>query len=340
MPKPQRRSFRESKSIRKTRSESLVRIPARRAAPEISLAEKVEHVLIGGDLTALAPAERLDYYKKVCRSLGLNWLTQPFSYILFRETDNASPKLQLYANKDCAAQLRKIHRISVVKLRRELRDEMCLVEADVRDGIGKTDTATGVVPLWKWKDGKKIPLAGREWANAVMKTETKAKRRATLSICGLAFLDESELDTMQILGGVTREGRIWQYPQLPEAPSQESLEAGAEVHDRGVEMAREEMQNGSQEPFRELVRRSEEKVRKGEAQPCLFYAYFPASETYQIFGSDSLKTANKDLLGPLWNGAEKAIVATAEQLGKLISQFESRGVPFKEHKAEETAATA
>ena len=30
-----------------------------------------------------------------------------------------------------------------------------------------------------------------------MKTETKAKRRGTMSITGLSFLDESELDTMK-----------------------------------------------------------------------------------------------------------------------------------------------
>lgn len=34
-------------------------------------------------------------------------------------------------------------------------------------------------------------------ANALMKAETKAKRRVTLSICGLGLLDESEIDTMK-----------------------------------------------------------------------------------------------------------------------------------------------
>src|ERR1700691_1908840 len=53
--------------------------------PELSLSERVEQVLIGGDLSPLTPQERVDYYRKVCESLGLNWLTQPFTYILFRE---------------------------------------------------------------------------------------------------------------------------------------------------------------------------------------------------------------------------------------------------------------
>ncbi|EOV0478051.1 hypothetical protein ACOIM4_001927, partial [Campylobacter coli] len=37
-------------------------------------------------------------------------------------------------------------------------------------------------------------LGGDNLANAIMKAITKAKRRVTLSICGLGMLDESELD--------------------------------------------------------------------------------------------------------------------------------------------------
>ena len=206
----------------------------------LSLAESIEKVLIQGDLGPLTPEDRLDYYKKVCRSLGLNYLTQPFTYILFREAENAPAKLSLYANKDCAAQLRKIHRISVTALRRQIADGMCMVEADVRDGHGKTDSATGVVPLWKWKDSRRVDLIGKEWANAVMKTETKAKRRATLSIAGLAFLDESELDTMQVLGGVTPDGRIYRLPEpSAEEPLSQLSEDAPHGHPEGSEKAKQ-----------------------------------------------------------------------------------------------------
>jgi hypothetical protein len=37
-------------------------------------------------------------------------------------------------------------------------------------------------------------LSGEALANALMKAETKAKRRATLSICGLGMLDETEVE--------------------------------------------------------------------------------------------------------------------------------------------------
>jgi hypothetical protein len=39
-------------------------------------------------------------------------------------------------------------------------------------------------------------LRGDALANAIMKCETKAKRRLTLSLCGLGMLDESEIETV------------------------------------------------------------------------------------------------------------------------------------------------
>ena len=40
-------------------------------------------------------------------------------------------------------------------------------------------------------------LVGEELANAYMKAETKAKRRVTLSICGLGWLDDSETESIR-----------------------------------------------------------------------------------------------------------------------------------------------
>ena len=61
-------------------------------------------------------------------------------------------------------------------------------------------------------------------ANAIMKTETKAKRRATLSICGLGFLDESEIETIPR----TARARNAAIAELPEAERREAAERAAE----------------------------------------------------------------------------------------------------------------
>jgi len=142
--------------------------------------ETVESVLIRGDLSSLRPDERSAYYLKVCESVGLNPLTKPFEYMTL------NGKLVLYALRACTDQLRSIHSVSVVDLIETERDGVIIVTAKVRNGEGRTDMAKGAVTI----NG----LKGDALANAIMKAETKAKRRATLSLCGLGFLDETELE--------------------------------------------------------------------------------------------------------------------------------------------------
>jgi hypothetical protein len=139
----------------------------------------VENVLIRGDLSQLTEAQRNEYYMRVCQSLGLNYLTQPFAYL------NLSGKLVLYAKRDCADQLRKINGISIEIVGQTIDGGLITVHAKARDKTGRTDEDYGVVPY---------KSAGNEFsANAMMKAVTKAKRRVTLSISGLGFLDETEI---------------------------------------------------------------------------------------------------------------------------------------------------
>lgn len=139
-----------------------------------------EQVLIRGDLSALGEAERVKYYADVCNSVGLNPLTKPFEYI------QLNGKLRLYALKDCTDQLRAIHGVSVTDMTESERDGVFIVTVKVQDKTGRTDIAKGAVNI--------ANLKGEVLANALMKAETKAKRRATLSICGLGLLDETEVD--------------------------------------------------------------------------------------------------------------------------------------------------
>lgn len=141
-------------------------------------AQTMEKVLMQGDLEQLQPHERVQYYKSVCDSLGLNPLTRPFEYLRFQG------KLQLYARKDCTEQLRNMHNISVRIVSREVQDGCYIVTARATMPSGREDESIGAVAI----EG----LKGEARSNAVMKAETKSKRRVTLSICGLAFLDESE----------------------------------------------------------------------------------------------------------------------------------------------------
>jgi len=147
-----------------------------------SPAEVLEQVVIHGDLSKLTPAQRVAYYRHVCESLGLNPFTKPFDYITL------NGKLTLYARRDAADQLRRRDRISVQIVSRERMDDIFVVTARATTPDGRTDEATGAVSI--------AGLRGEALANAIMKAETKAKRRVTLSICGLGWLDESEADSI------------------------------------------------------------------------------------------------------------------------------------------------
>lgn len=142
--------------------------------------EIMETVLIKGDLSKLTVDERNVYYFKLCESVGLNPLTQPIEYI------NLNGKLRLYAKKDCTDQLRSIHKVSVTDMSETERDGVYIVTSKVANAEGRTDMAKGAVNI--------KGLVGEALANAIMKAETKSKRRATLSICGLGILDETEVD--------------------------------------------------------------------------------------------------------------------------------------------------
>lgn len=147
---------------------------------ETTSAEVMENVLIRGDIAKLTVEERGQYYFQLCQSLGLNALTQPFEYITL------NGKLRLYAKKDCTDQLRSVHGISVNDLIESEREGVFMVKAKVSNAKGRTDVSTGAVNI--------KGLMGEALANALMKAETKAKRRATLSICGLGMLDETEIE--------------------------------------------------------------------------------------------------------------------------------------------------
>jgi len=148
-------------------------------APRTTKAAQVERVVIENDLSKLSPEERLQYYIQTCDALGLTWQTKPFSYL------QLNGKLTLYATRDCTDQLRKIHGVSIDHLERERMDDIYVVTATARTADGRTDSSVGAVPISN--------LKGEQLANALMKCETKAKRRVTLSICGLGMTDETEV---------------------------------------------------------------------------------------------------------------------------------------------------
>ena len=151
---------------------------AKAAPTDIALLEKL---VLEGDLSMLTPQERLSYYRKVCDTLGLAPFSRPFAFI------RLSGKLTMYATAGAAEQIRANNKVSVsVTSRGEtIGGKVYMVVARATTPDGRSDESIGVVNI----EGK----SGDDLANAMMKCETKAKRRVSMSICSLGFFDPPEI---------------------------------------------------------------------------------------------------------------------------------------------------
>lgn len=164
--------------------------------------------VLDNDLGKLTPRERTQYYFAVCNSLGLNPLTRPFELI------RLNGKLQLYAKKDATDQLRALNRISLDAPVTQVVGDCFVVTVSARTPDGRTDSDLASVSI--------KGLQGEALCNAMMKAVTKAKRRVTLSICGLGgFLDETEARSIRNVEFVDEtptnsdDGQVWRTWQHP-----------------------------------------------------------------------------------------------------------------------------
>jgi hypothetical protein len=145
-------------------------------------ARVVESMVLRGDISALSPEERARFYLQMCESLGLSAASQPLAVL------RLNGKEILYPTRGATDQLAAIHRLNrrIVdgpKLVDIAGTKMIYAVCEATHPNGRSETAVATVPA-------------QDLINALMKCETKAKRRATLSILGLGMLDETEIDTI------------------------------------------------------------------------------------------------------------------------------------------------
>lgn len=164
----------------------------------------VESALVQNDLSKLSTQERLTYYKQVCESVGLNHLTNPFAYITL------NGKLTLYAKKDATEQLRKIHGVSTQIISITIQNDFVDVHIKGKDKTGREDEEFASIFI--------KGVAGEALANAKMRAITKAKRRVTLSLCGLGILDESEIESIP-----AEAKEVADQPQIPNPFAKDDL---------------------------------------------------------------------------------------------------------------------
>ena len=137
----------------------------------------------GNDTTRLPTQDKAALLRGLSKALGLNPLSggvmllrtggKETLYVTKVGTDQIAAREKLSRETVCGPEVRAIEGKKVV---------FCQVRARHPDGRSEMSTAT-------------LPLA--DPVNDLMKCETKAKRRATLSVCGLGLLAEDEIETIQ-----------------------------------------------------------------------------------------------------------------------------------------------
>ena len=165
--------------------------------------EVIEKLILHGDLNGLNPMEKIQYYKMYCERIGLDPATQPFKILRFQG------KEILYCDRSGAQQLNKLHNVSHKITNRETIVDCYVVTACAYLPDGRQTESIGAVSLmypdemWSKQHRKYVPhpKAGQAFqredlCNALMKAETKAKRRSTLDLLGLGILDETETESI------------------------------------------------------------------------------------------------------------------------------------------------
>ncbi len=150
---------------------------------EVKQEKSLAEFFVKNDLGLLNDEEKAAYYMQVCQDVGLNPSTRPFEFL------RIGGKTILYAVKGCADQLRKINKVSIKVVSKEIKGDIFVVEVKARDMHGRFDQDIGAVCI--------AGLKGDALCNAFKKAITQAKRRVTMSICGTGFLDETEAEQIQ-----------------------------------------------------------------------------------------------------------------------------------------------
>lgn len=235
------------------------------------------------------------YELALAKSIRINVLARPFEWIWFQDRFNpqaTTPTLQLYATKNCTDQLRKVHGISVIKTKVVTQAGFCIATAWVKDKRGRTDESIGVVDA----RGEQ----GQAYGDAMMWAETKAKRRATLSICGLGMLDETELHSLGDYGHLTPGGRI--------------------------------MEDANKTPSKSQQQIIEERLRAaGVDIGHVVCVWDDATQTGYIDGDERiLSRLRGSLLRPYWDPLLGKIIVTDEQWQAIRNKLAEQGIPCKQ----------
>lgn len=151
----------------------------------------VEAALMTGDYSKLSNTARFAMVKLTCDRLQVDMTQSPFKW-----GKDQKGKLMLIPVKNLYQQLRANRNIKCEVTKQELNLELgiFLVEVVATMPDGRSDLDIGVVGI---KTPQDKLLSGEALANKMMVAITKAKNRATGSLCGVGGMDDSEVASVR-----------------------------------------------------------------------------------------------------------------------------------------------
>jgi len=159
-------------------------------------------LILQGDLSKLSANDKVRYYNGYCERMGLDPFTKPFDIL------RLNGKEVLYCTRSGTQQLNKLHKVSHLITSRDTNAEagVYIVTSKASLPDGRCTESIGAVNI--------AGLKGEAYANAIMKAETKAKRRATLDLLGLGVLDESEAESIPNASTVALQTMVEALPEM------------------------------------------------------------------------------------------------------------------------------
>lgn len=170
--------------------------PAQSAELEVIEAEKkkyditpalqdaaVQQYIIKQDISALSKPMQVAFYVAECKRLRVDPASHPIDLLKDKEG-----RLKPYYNSECATQMENDRNVSCTPVNQgfltDEDDRFYFAEVKATGPDGRSKTRKGIISV--------KGLKGQEKANAMMKAETKANRRATLALLGMSTADEGD----------------------------------------------------------------------------------------------------------------------------------------------------
>lgn len=137
-----------------------------------------------GTINHLSRGDQRILIAKMCNYFGLNPLTNPFLIIRFKDG-----KERLYVTRDGCSQLRHKMSIDTYNLQVQVLPGVVVSTISGKNKHGRIADESGSVNI--------VGMADNLISDAIMHSTTKAKRRITLDLSGLAVLTDAEIEDMR-----------------------------------------------------------------------------------------------------------------------------------------------